>query len=260
MVRHVLQLRNVVALVPFYEDGKGLCSRIHTSDGQVLVDTRGPLLILRRLLRQDGLDFTQFRKAQAKDLHARQRLPIVWRGFAFMTCKMQHARVRGDEAYGYIRIDAVAGIKEEEQLGVIVLKSGERLSTVQKAAAVERYLASGVLASYRAQEMEFRPEGQALAHLLNGVVHRSAPGLATATGPQGSTSATEAAIGAAIGGETGAAIGPDSMGVNQRGAEQSAFALAVWMLETALQELRKRDEEHGVIEHNDAGRGYPTSL
>jgi len=252
LVRNVLQLRNVVALIPFYEDGKGLCSRIHTSDGQVLVDTRGPLLILRRLLRQDGLDFTQFRKAQAKDSHARQRLPIVWRGFAFMTCKMQHARVRGDEAYGYIRIDAVAGIKEEEHLGVIVLKSGERLSSVQKAAAVERYLASGVLASYRAQEKEFRPEGHALANLLDGVVRRFAPGSATATGPQGSTSAT----GAAIGGETGA----DSMGVNQGGTEQSAFALAVWMLETALQELRKRDEEHGVIEHNDAGRGYPTSL
>lgn len=253
-----------MALVPFYEDGKGLCSQIHTSDGQVLVDTRGPLLILRRLLRQDGLDFTQFRKAQAKDSHARQRLPIVWRGFAFMTCKMQHARVRGDEAYGYIRIDAVAGIKEEEHLGVVVLKSGERLSTVQKAAAVERYLASGVLASYRAQEMEFRPEGQALAHLLNGVVRRSAPGSATATATaarsQGGTSATDAAIGAAFGGVTGAAIGADSMGVNQRGAEQSAFALAVWMLETALQELRKRDEEHGVSEHNDAGRGYPTSL
>jgi hypothetical protein len=222
-----------MALVPFYEDGKGLCSQIHTSDGQVLVDTRGPLLILRRLLRQDGLDFTQFRKAQAKDSHARQRLPIVWRGFAFMTCKMQHARVRGDEAYGYIRIDAVAGIKEEEHLGVIVLKNGERLPSVQKAAAVERYLASGVLASYRAQEMEFRPEGQALAHLLNGVVRRSAPGSAT---------------------------GADSMGVNQGGTEQSAFALAVWMLETALQELRKRDEEHGVIEHNAAGRGAPTSL
>ncbi|MHB1683176.1 MAG: hypothetical protein ACYCYO_10215 [Bacilli bacterium] len=244
MVRHVLQLRNVVALVPFYEDGKGLCSQIHTSDGQVLVDTRGPLLILRRLLRQDGLDFTQFRKAQAKDSHARQRLPIVWRGFAFMTCKMQHARVRGDEAYGYIRIDAVAGIKEEEQLGVIVLKNGERLPSVQKAAAVERYLASGVLASYRAQEMEFRPEGQALAHLLNGVVRRSAPESATA---------------AAIGGVTGAAIGADSMGVNQGGTEQSAFTLAVWMLETALQELRKRDEEHGVIADN-AGRGSHTSL
>ena len=76
---------------------------------------------------------------------------------------------------------------------------------------------------------------------------------------QGGTSATEAAIGGVTGAATGAAIGADSMGVNQGGAEQSAFALAVWMLETALQELRKRDEEHGVIEHNAAGRGSHSS-
>lgn len=223
MVKHVLQLRDVAALVPFYEEGRGLCTRVYKTDGQTLIDSRGPQLILRRLLHYEGLDFIKYRKAQARASHVRQCMPIVWRGYTFMTCKMQRARVRGDEAYGYIRIDAVAGIEEEERLGVILLKSGQRLPTVQKAATVERYLASGVLASYRAEAAEFRPEGQSLNEVLRAAVERSAAGR-PATGEQGN-------------------------GATHGGAGQSALSLAVWMLDTALQELRKRDEVLGVAEH-----------
>ncbi len=241
VVKQVLQLRDVVALAPFYEEGRGLCSRVYTADGQALVDSHGPLLILRRLLRRDGVDFAQFRKAQAKDSYVRQRRPIVWRGYAFMTCKMQRARVRGDEAYGYIRIDAVARIGEEAGVGVIVLKNGERLLTVQKAATVERYLASGVLASYRAQAAEFRSEGQSLGDFLRAAVQRSA---------------TDRPAVAEHGSGSGSGSGS---GVAHGGTDQSAFSLAVWMLETALQELRKRDEKFQRMGRDPLGHSEPSS-
>ncbi|MCI0183399.1 hypothetical protein [Sulfoacidibacillus ferrooxidans] len=132
MKRNHLVVAKIVAVLPHYEDGVGFVSRILTLDNEELIDPRPPLTIMKYLLRPYGFDYTEYRKMYSEEWVHRQNLPIHWAGHTFVMCKTVHAKVPGDETYGFIRLETIRTTRSKRGIGIVRLLNGREIETVQK--------------------------------------------------------------------------------------------------------------------------------
>lgn len=144
MNRHLVKLAELLVIQPMYKDGHRVGTRLWMTDGRVEEDARSPQSIMRKALAQEGVDLAKYRKTLREETAHRQYLPIVHGNHAYMTCKMQKARVPGDEVYGFVRVDAVKTLEPGAAGTTLVLIGGERLQTLQPRDTVRRHMAEAV--------------------------------------------------------------------------------------------------------------------
>lgn len=145
MKRNHLAVAEVAAVVPHYEEGVGLVSRIFRMDGGEIFDPRPPLTLMKYLLRPYGFKYSDYRKMQTEGFVGRQSVPIMWAGQTFLTCKVLHARVAGDVTYGYVRLEAVSGVSASGDAGVLRLLDGREIQTAQKLRGLRHATADAAL-------------------------------------------------------------------------------------------------------------------
>ncbi len=136
----VYQLRDLVAVLPFYEDGCGIASRLWFADGSEVKDARGPKAIMRRALAAQGVDLRAYKKGHGETAYGDQYLPIVQDGLVFMMFKVLHPRVPGDEPFGYVRVQAVERVLERSGYGVLELYGNREVDTVVSAKTAQQYV------------------------------------------------------------------------------------------------------------------------
>ena len=162
-MKFAFTLSKLGAVWPQYIDGIGNRSTVLTMDNEEIVITKSPLSLIRKLLSSEGIDLTLYRKMSSHITTSKQSLPIVVGEQVFMTFKARHARVTGDQVYGYVRFELVEGIVEVNGSTEIHLVNGMKLLCEEKAASVQRHLAE---AAYFRVHMEQKTE-QSRHYVLN---------------------------------------------------------------------------------------------
>ncbi len=155
MLKFAFTLSKLGAVWPQYIEGIGNRSTLLTMDNEEIVITPSPLSLMRKLLSSEGIDLTLYRKMSTQITTSKQSLPIVVDEQVFMTFKARHARVSGDQVYGYVRLDLVEQIVEVNGHTEILLVNGMRLLGEEKVASVQRHMAE---AAYFHRHMQQKKE------------------------------------------------------------------------------------------------------
>lgn len=149
MQRPNVRLAQLLVIQPVYIEGIGVGSRMWLADGRILEDAHSPQASMKHVLAQEGIDAAAHRRKIRESTGARQVAPVVVRERAYIACKMIKPRVRGDETYGFVRVDAVGEVARGPFGATIILIGGERIDTFHTAPTVHRHLAEASLASRR---------------------------------------------------------------------------------------------------------------
>lgn len=134
-------LSNLGAVWPQYIDGIGNRSKVLTMDNEEITIKQSPLSLIQKLLNSEGVDLRLCRKMSTHLTTSKQSLPIAVHDQVFMTFKARHARITGDQVYGYIRLDLVEGIVDVDGRAEIRLINGMRIIGEEKATSAQRHLA-----------------------------------------------------------------------------------------------------------------------
>ncbi len=130
-----IRFADIVAVRPVYENGC-IASAIRLMSGSTVTILRKPQTVVRQVLARDAIGWKEYRARFAGAAYGRQCLPVAHRGIVLMTCKMMHARVRGDATYGFVRLDLVDRVEVHDGVAVLVLTNGACVETVVKPGTV----------------------------------------------------------------------------------------------------------------------------
>lgn len=136
----------VVFIVPFYLENGGVGSRIGLVDGSEYDVNFAARTVMRHVVEEHGMDLQKYRKMFCRDWTSKQNVPVIIGQLGFMTCKMQHARWHGAPVYGYVRLDAIDRMVQEDGVGVLYLQGGKKVTTAQSLEALQQHYHLGVSA------------------------------------------------------------------------------------------------------------------
>ncbi len=135
-----LNIVDVAAIWPLYIDGAGNHSTVLTTRGESSSVARGSMMLVRKMLGNEGMELGLYRRAAGEFSNRKLAIPIVVRDFVYMTFKARHARVRGDEVYGYVRLDMIEAVRNVNGCGRIELVNGVHLTAKEKLETVENHM------------------------------------------------------------------------------------------------------------------------
>jgi len=157
-------LDELVALVPAYDE-RGFGTQVWLADGTQQMVGRRPRRVMEQALRRLGMTFASYMARYEDSYYGPQYAPIVCAGRAFMTCQLSRPRTSGDDAYGYVRIDAVDDIGIRDRVGVIRLVDGRELLSVQAALTVAHHRDRAVAEFYREERARARVQAASLQQI-----------------------------------------------------------------------------------------------
>ncbi len=136
----------VVSIAPIYPINGGIGSHIGLADGSEYDVNFASRTVMRHLLEHHGMDLEKYRKMFCRDWTSKQNVPVIIGQLGFMTCKMQHALWHGAPVYGYVRLDAIDRMVQEDGVGVVYLKGEKKIRTEQSLEALRQHYHLGVSA------------------------------------------------------------------------------------------------------------------
>ena len=148
-----LRIEEIIAITPTWVANEGVVTEVRKVDGQIITETTYTHTLLRRIMKERGVNYTEYRKAFMALWFHRENIPIFLDDLCLIPYKAHHDddRFHHHGVHGYVRLDLIDRLIGDDKACAILLFDGSELKTVQSKSSLSRHMELGYGVAYRSQ-------------------------------------------------------------------------------------------------------------
>ena len=154
MKRIHLRIEEIIAITPKWVANEGVVTEVRKVDGQIITEPTYTPTILRRIMKDRGINYSEYRKAFMTIWPHRENIPIFLDNLCLIPFKAHHDddRFRHHGVHGYVRLDLIDRLIGDDKACTILLIDGSVLKTVQSKSSLSRHRELGYGVAYPSKE------------------------------------------------------------------------------------------------------------
>lgn len=149
-------LKDISAVIPYYDKNGGNFTKIITKQGEEITDTRRVKTVLGELVKFYALDLTMIRRKYGSFICQRNIVPIpINSEVTLVPFKLRKPLYIKDGSLGYIVLEDIKETLEEQgSNGTIILKNGTKVKTMESKKSCNKHINNGkIIKDMRARDM-----------------------------------------------------------------------------------------------------------